>query len=197
MVKVDSWFKTSKKLTDVTGIIEIKRICSNLQIPYHTMAMSINLFKKTCKNISFKGRYRDAKVDGCIYYACRKHSISILYQEIIAQNSVSEKLFKKTYVLIIRTFKLKAPIILPERLLSRFISDLELSIEFENNAKGILAKIPHNHFQTKNPRGLCAGLIYYTSKISDIKISQKTIATACYVSEPTLRMIYRQIKKVV
>jgi hypothetical protein len=61
--------------------------------------------------------------------------------------------------------------------------------EYEKKDKNILAKIPSDHFQAKNPRGLCAGLIYNTTKISDINISQKTIAKACYVSEPTLRMI--------
>jgi len=196
LIKVDSWFKNTKNLSDMTGIIEIKRICHNLQIPSPTIAMAIYIFKKTCKNISFKGRSMAVKVDGCIYYACRKYSTPILYQEIIDQNSVSEKLLKKIYVLIIRTFKLKSPVIIPELLLSRFISDLELSIEFEKKAKGILAKIPPNHFQSKNPRGLCAGLIYYTTKINDLNITQKTIANACYVSIPTLSKIYQQIIKI-
>ena len=40
-------------------------------------------------------------------------------------------------------------------------------------------------------------IIYYTAIISDINITQKTIADACYVSIPTLRSIYRQLIKII
>lgn len=160
------------------------------------MITAIYLFKKSCKNIGLKNRSCDAKVDSCIYYACLKHYRSILYHEIIAQNGVPEKLFTKTYLLIIRMLHLKPPVMVPETFLSKFIFDLNLGIDFENKAKTILDKIPHNQIQGKNPRGISAGLIYYTSKINEMKINQKSIANACYVSESALRKSYHLIKKI-
>jgi len=197
LIKIDSWCRTSKNLSEIRGLAEIKRVCSNLQIPFPTMAMAIHLFKKSCKNIGLKNRSCDAKVDGCIYYACLKHSRSILYHEIIAQNSVLERSFKKTYLLIIRMLHLTHPVMVPRFFLSKFIFDLGLLIDFENKAIKILDKIPPNQIQGKNPRGICAGLIYYTAKINEMKINQKSIANACHVSESSLRMNYQLIKKIV
>lgn len=197
LIKIESWYKNSKNWSELTGIGEIKRVCYNLQIPFPTMAMSIYLFKKTCKNKSFKGRIRDAKVDGCIYYACRKHSISILYHEIIDQNSVPEKIFKKTYLFIMRILKLKPPLISPKKLLPKFIYDLGLNLEFEKKAKYLLEIIPSSYVIGKNPRSICAGILYITSKLTQQKISQKDIAKTCYVSEQALWYTYKELKEII
>jgi len=47
----------------------------------------------------------------------------------------------------------------------------------------------------KDPKGLCAGVIYLVCKMKNKKVSQKKIANVIGVTEVTLRSRYKELSK--
>lgn len=197
LARVDFWAKKTHTITLSNGIIELKRVCDTLQLPKPVTTTALYTFKKTHSKKLLVGYSRDAGVDCSIYYACRIYSIPVFYQEILNQNSVSEKRFRNLFHLILRTFNLKIPPLSLKILLSKVIYDLESNLGFEKKAAYLLDMIPDSYIIGKNPRCICAGILYLTSKLTQQNLLQKNIAKACYISETALRYTYKEIKEII
>ncbi len=175
---------------------ELKRICSNLNLPDFVKLEAISLYKRAFRNKLLKGRSINGMVAACIYYACRDKRIPRTLQEILDETLVSAKDVRRFYRTLLKEFNLKAPSTDPIALVPRFIRDLDLDSEVEGITIKILNAYKAN-FSTsgKDPKGIVSGALYLASKLKDKNITQKKIADTVGITEVTLRSRYKELVK--
>jgi len=175
---------------------ELKRICSNLNLPDFVKLEAISLYKRAFRNKLLKGRSINGMVAACIYYACRDKKIPRTLQEILDETLVSAKDVRRFYRALIRELHLKVPNTDPLSLVPKFITELDLDLEIEELIRKILnaykKRIP---ISGKDPKGIVAGAFYLACKIRKKELTQKQIADTIGVTEVTLRSRYKELTK--
>jgi transcription initiation factor TFIIB len=175
---------------------ELKRICSNLNLPDYIKLEAISLYKKAFKRKLLRGRSINGMVAACIYYACREKRIPRTLQEILDETSISAKDVRRFYRTLIKEFNLKTPSTDPIALIPRFITELGLDSEIEGLTIKILNAYKSNiSMSGKDPKGIVAGVLYLACKIRKINLTQKRIADTVGVTEVTLRSRYKELIK--
>ena len=175
---------------------ELKRICSNLNLPDYIKLEAISLYKKAFKRKLLRGRSINGMVAACIYYACREKRIPRTLQEILDETSISAKDVRRFYRTLIKEFNLKTPSTDPIALIPRFITELGLDSEIEGLTIKILNAYKSNiSMSGKDPKGIVAGVLYLACKIRKINLTQKRIANTVGITEVTLRSRYKELIK--
>jgi len=175
---------------------ELKRICSNLNLPDYIKIEAISLYKKAFKRKLLRGRSINGMVAACIYYACREKRIPRTLQEILDETSISAKDVRRFYRTLIKEFNLKTPSTDPIALIPRFITELGLDSEIEGLTIKILNAYKSNiSMSGKDPKGIVAGVLYLACKIRKINLTQKRIANTVGITEVTLRSRYKELVK--
>lgn len=173
---------------------ELKRIASNLNLPNHVKQLGIKIYKIAFSKKLLRGRSINGMVSASLYFACRKQKIPRTLQEIIDETNVKPRDVRRCYRTLVRELNLKVPSTNPVILLPRYITELELSQEIEKETVNLLEKFMKNFsISGKDPKGLCAGVIYLVCKVRNIKVSQKKIASVIGVTEVTLRSRYKEL----
>jgi len=173
---------------------ELRRISHNLNLPFYIKENALNLYKKAFKLKMLRGRTIIGMVAACIYYSCKMRGLPRAFQEILDESPVDKKLVKKCYKILNTRLNLKVPNANPISLIPRFIADLGLTIDIERAAIKLLqSNLEKKSVSGKDPKGFCAGAIYFASKIPHLSISQKKIAQKVGVSEVTLRSRYKEL----
>lgn len=173
---------------------ELKRISHNLNLPGYIKEEALKIYKKAVRIEVLRGRSIIGMVAACLYYSCKKKSFPRTFQEFLNESPISEKKVKKCYKCLINRLNLKVPHTNPIALIPRFITDLKLNIDIERAAIKLLQfNLEKNSICGKDPKGFCAGAIYFASKIKDVSINQKEIAKKIGVSEVTLRSRYKEL----
>lgn len=194
-VKRDSYLTwENRNLLNATN--ELKRICHLLEIPRHVKYEALRYYKEIIKLDCLRGRSIAGMICACLYFACRKEKLPRFFEEIISVSSVSESKVKKSYKILVQKLNLKSPSINAIHFLPRYISDLNLSTEIENLSIRILKQFRATGMMLgKNPKGVCAGVIYLACKMSGKRVSQSKIAEALNVTKITLRSRYKEIQE--
>ena len=173
---------------------ELRRISHNLNLPFYIRENALNLYKKTFRLKMLRGRTIIGMIAACIYYSCKMRGLPRTFQEILDESPVDKKMVKICYKTLITRLNLKVPNANPISLIPRFIADLGLTIDIERAAIKLLqSNLEKNSVSGKDPKGFCAGAIYFASKIRHLSISQKEIAQKVGVSEVTLRSRYKEL----
>ena len=172
---------------------ELKRIGHNLNLPMFILEEAFFLYKKAFKTKMLKGRSIIGMITACIYYSCKNRSIPRTFQEILYETPITEKIVKKCYNSLVRELNLKVLNTDPMSYVSRFAVDLNLGFDIEILARKILLPMKKKKlFCGKDPKGFCAGALYFACKIKNLGISQKEIAKVVGVTEVTLRSRYKE-----
>ncbi|TXT61657.1 MAG: Transcription initiation factor IIB [Promethearchaeota archaeon] len=185
-----------KKRNLLIATTELKRISSNLNLPTYVKEEAIQLYKEAFKKKLLRGRSINAMVAACLYFACRKKKVPRTLQEILEQTSESGKDVRRSFKALVKELKLKAPNTDPSSLIPRYIAALKLPIKIEHLSIKIVKTFRHQYPTSgKDPKGICAGAIYFACKARNINITQKELADAVGVTEVTLRSRYKEMKK--
>ena len=175
--------------------IELQRIGAYLRIPESIQAIGFFLCKKAMNLHLSQGRSIENIVAACVYYACRKVRLPVGFHEIVnGTNHRDARKIQKAYSILFREFKLKVPPMGPEHFLSRYITELELPFEFEKKTKHILNKMPMSFILGKDPKCICAALIYFLSKKKEVIFTQKFLAMITGSTTQTVRNHYKKIR---
>ncbi len=187
---------TWEKRNLLIATTELKRICSNLNLPQHIKLEAVRLYKRAFKRKLLRGRSINGVVAACIYLACREKRIPRTFQEILDETSVNAKDVRRYYRTLLREFKLKAPTLDTISLVPRFIAELNLGSEIEVLTLKILNTYKANiSMSGKDPKGIVAGALYLACRIKEQPITQKKIADILRVTEVTLRSRYKELEK--
>lgn len=192
-VKRDTYLSWEKKNL-LIAITELRRICSNLNLPDYILQKSLKLYKRAYKRNLVKGRTIAGIITACIYCIIKNEKISRTFQELMGESSVDQKSLKKCIRVITKAFNIKISTSNPVDLIPNFIAKLGLSFDIEKlTIKVVDSYIKRGLLNGKNPKGLCAGAIYLVAKMKNIKIKQSTIGEIVGVTEVTLRSQYKRL----
>jgi transcription initiation factor TFIIB len=108
---------------------------------------------------------------------------------------VNRKKIGQHYRLLVEKLKLKMPISDPANYVPRFITQLNLPGEVQQEVLKILERAKENRTLVtgRDPRGLAAAAIYIASILTDNRVTQRDIAMAAGVTEVTVRNRYKEL----
>ena len=185
---------TWEKRNILIATTELKRICSNLNLPNHIKLEAIKLYKDAFKKKLLRGRSINSMIAASIYLAIRLKRIPRTLQEILDESSESEKDIRRCYRVLIREFNIKSPNTNPSDLIPTYIATLKLDPNIEINSTKIVNAYSER-FSTsgKDPKGIVAGAIYLACRMKGLELTQKDIAEVVGVTEVTLRSRYKEL----
>ncbi|MCK5724195.1 MAG: transcription initiation factor IIB [Gammaproteobacteria bacterium] len=185
---------TWEKRNILIATTELKRICSNLNLPNHIKFEAIKLYKEAFKKKLLRGRSINSMIAASIYLAIRLKRIPRTLQEILDESSESEKDIRRCYRVLIREFNIKSPNTNPSDLIPTYIATLKLGPDIEINSTKIVNAYSER-FSTsgKDPKGIVAGAIYLACRMKGLELTQKEIAEVVGVTEVTLRSRYKEL----
>jgi len=185
---------TWEKRNILIATTELKRICSNLNLPNHIRFEAIKLYKEAFKKKLLRGRSINSMIAASIYLAIRLKRIPRTLREILDESSESEKDIRRCYRVLIREFNIKSPNTNPSDLIPTYIATLKLDPNIEINSTKIVNAYSER-FSTsgKDPKGIVAGAIYLACRMKGLELTQKDIAEVVGVTEVTLRSRYKEL----
>jgi transcription initiation factor TFIIB len=185
---------TWEKRNILIATTELKRICSNLNLPNHIKLEAIKLYKEAFKKKLLRGRSINSMIAASIYLAIRLKRIPRTFQEILEESAENEKDIRRCYRVLIRELNIKSPNTDPSALIPTYIANLNLNHEVEGIATKIVNTFSAN-FSTsgKDPKGIVAGALYLASKLKGLDMTQKQIADVVRVTEVTLRSRFKEL----
>ena len=197
LVKWDTRSKTDRNKSKLTSFKELKKIFSNLDLPTHVGECAVILFKKAYSLKLLRGSSIEALVCACLYFACRKYELPITLNDLLNQSNAKIKRVKNNYRSLLKTFNLKVKPLTPQHFVSRYVNELGLGLQIEKKVSKVISQLPYNFINGQNPKRICAGTIYFVSKLNNQKTLQREIAKVCDVSEVGLRYAWKEISKVI
>lgn len=177
----------------IIAIRYLKHISSRLRLSYQVKAKTMLIYRKALKKNLIRGRSIVGVICACLYFACRNSKIPISIQEIIKEIDVKENKVRKYYFFLIKDLKLKVIPSGPDIFVSKYINKLKLSPDIERKVLIILQYLKH-FIMGRDPKVICAGLIYLVCKKNNITLIQKEIAGIIGITETSLRYTYKQIE---
>nr|MDO8084364.1 TFIIB-type zinc ribbon-containing protein [Candidatus Sigynarchaeum springense] len=171
------------------AVTEIKRVCSALGVPRLVAETAATYYRKVQKMNVLRGRSISGFVGACVYLACRTSKIPRSVDDIYKDMpETTDRDIRICYRVLIGELKVRVPKISAAALLPRYTSVLALPQETCNLAERMLVAFEaRNNTAGKDPKGLIAAAIYLACKMRDEETAQKRVATACGVTEVTLR----------
>ena len=122
---------TWEKRNLLIATTELKRICTNLNLPNHIKFEAIKLYKEAFKMKLLRGRSINSMIAASIYLAIRIKKIPRTLQEILEESSENEKDIRRCYRILIRELNIKSPNTEPSALIPAHIAELQLNNEVE------------------------------------------------------------------
>ena len=176
------------------AIMELKRIACHLRIPHYIQKAVVKLYKKAFKRGLLRGRSIKGILIASLYYVIKKETLPITMQELINESCVSPRVLNKCFKVLINELNLKPNILNPVLLIPKYINRLKLGPEIEKQSIKIIKNYMKNKgFSGKDPKGLCAGTIYFISKLKNNGLTQKEISAVTGVTEVTLRSRHKDL----
>ncbi len=194
-VKWDSRY-TWKQRNMIQATSEIKRIGELLNLPQVVKENAIKLYRRGFQLGLLKGRSIKAMVAATLYYSCAAGEIPRTLGDIEKKSDSKFHDITRAYQTLIRELNLPSPTIKPGLLVSKFITQLNLTHNVEILAHKILDKYAKTFtLSGKDPKGLVAAAIYIAAIHEKMKISQTKIAKAVEITEVTLRNRTKEMQK--
>lgn len=174
---------------------ELDRLASQLGLTKNIKELAALLYRKLIVRRLARSRSIDAMVGASIYAACRLRKAPRSLEEIARHSRVNRKKIGQHYRLLVEKLKLKMPISDPANYVPRFITQLNLPGEVQQEVLKILERAKENRTLVtgRDPRGLAAAAIYIASILTDNRVTQRDIAMAAGVTEVTVRNRYKEL----
>ena len=194
-------FRTSREISLQKGFYHIKRIAANLDLPRYVVIDATKLFidiqsKKLIYGYSYSGI-----AAACVYRESKKHQYTrprkYFADQISGKGTDLKSYFNKCYRRIVKGLCLPHLPISPVEYVSQFIHRDELNVDTRTEQKIIKIiniALSRGYFISVNPKGVCAGAIYYVCMKCDISITQKQIAEITGITDATVRSRYKDFQ---
>ncbi len=196
IARMDLYSNNNEARNLLTAIRILKRMSSALHIPYSIKKKAMLLYRKAYKKELLKGRSIIGVICACLYFACRKDKLPISFQEIVNEGCIKANLVMNCYRTLLKEFNLKVPPLGPALFVSRYINELQLSVEIEKRVLSVLKNLHFSFINGKEPKSLVAAIIYSIGKKENIKITQKTLAKITGTCEVSIRYKSKEIEKI-
>lgn len=178
----------------VRAFRKLSRLASAMALPKSIRENATVMYRKAVEKNLIRGRSIDCVVASTIYAACRKTGVPRTLDEISKKSPCNRREIGRTYVFIGRELRLKIKPTNPQQYLSRFCSELDLSLNTQKLANDIIDKAQEESLTSgKGPTGLAASAIYIASVKRGERRTQRRIAEVAGVTEVTIRNRYKEL----
>lgn len=174
----------------------LKDLKNTLNLPFGVCETTMSTFKKADEGFLIRGRCITDVVAACAYYACRVHGIDHNLKDISAASGVTVKVLSKCYRYIITGLKYSVNHRVRESTIASVISKIGSFQELELLSLKLSRKCDERKLLIGvSPRSSSVALIYISSIILDLGLTQTQICEVAGVSEVSLRSNIRRIMR--
>lgn len=173
---------------------ELDRMSSQLGLPRKVRETASVIYREAVNKHLIRGRSIEGVSSATLYAACRKCQVPRTLEEVSEASRVDKKEISRSYRFITRELDIHLKPTNPISYVSRFGSELEISVEARTKAMEIMKKAQEKKLTSgRGPTGIAAAAIYVASVISGDRRTQRATAEVARVTEVTVRNRYREL----
>ena len=162
---------------------KLLNMASILGLPHTVTEEALRIYSKAVKNKLTMGRSIDNLVAASIFIAIKTHGIPRTLDEVAASIQITKKSLSKAYRLIMQEFNIKLQPVSPVTFISKFASELGLSMKVQNRAKELLVITKKKiNLIGKDPKGLASASLYIAAKELNEPRSQVELSKIAHIS---------------
>ena len=183
---------TERNLT--FALSELDRMASNLDLQKNLRECAAKIYRDAVEAHLIRGRSIEGVASASLYAACRMYKVPRTLNEIAEVARVDKKEISRSFRFISLELELNLNPTKPMDFLSRFISELELTLNCHKTAKRII-RMAESHGLTSGrcPTGICAASIYASCLLENERRTQRDIARVSCVTEVTVRNRFSEL----
>lgn len=174
----------------------LRRIQDKLDVSDSVKETAAYIYRKAVERKITTGRPIYSVVAASMYIACRNTQTLRNLSDISKVSDIKRRKIAQSYRAIVKQLDLKIPVVDQTNYVLKISNTLEISIATKNFALKILKKAEELDMMAgRDPVGMAAASIYYSSLIRGDGFSQTTVADAAGITPVTVRNRYREIKQ--
>jgi transcription initiation factor TFIIB len=179
-----------------SALSTLDRMASGLSLPRTVRETAAMIYRKAAKRNLVRGRRIEGVASASLYAACRQCHVPRTLDEISSVGHISRKDIGRTYRYVSRELELKLLPTIPRDYISRFCSELQLSMEVQAKTLNILVEATKKELTSgRGPTGIAAASLYIASMLCGERRTQREVADVAGVTEVTIRNRYKEISK--
>lgn len=173
---------------------EIDRMASALGLSTDIRETASVIYRRALAEDLLPGRSIEGVATAALHAAARQAGTPRTIDEIAAVSRIEELEFKRAYRYIVRELTLGIKPADPVSYVARFASELDLSDEAEQRARGLLDTAKQQGVHSgKSPVGLAAAAVYAASLLTAEEVTQSEVSAVADISEVTIRNRYQEL----
>ena len=189
------------------GFEDIRRAASQAGLPKRLIQEAYKIHKLISEERSFRGVNRQGIIAAALYLSCRSNGCPRTAKEIATMFSLDPahttrgcKNALSVLSLIERdnkqtNEKTVFPKMESSHYIDRFCCRTGLNDELTRLAKFIALKVDQEHLVPENtPHSVAAGIVWFVCQLTKTKISKRSAAAACDVSEVTISKCFKKLE---
>jgi len=174
----------------------LERIQDKLDVSDSVKETAAYVYRKAVEQKITTGRPIYSVIAASVYVACRNTNTIRNLSDISEVTNIKRKKIAQSYRAIVKQLDMKIPVVNQVNYVLKISNILNISIGTKNLALKILKKAEELDMMAgRDPSGMAAASIYYSSLIREERISQIKIADATGITAVTVRNRFKEIKQ--
>ena len=177
------------------AMAEIDRLTDHLRLPASIKEGAAVIYRKALEKRLNRGPTIAAVAAASLYAACRQSSVPRTLKEVASASSVRKKDVARCYRFILRTLKLRMPLVDPIRYMPKIASAADIPPPIQSRAILTVKEAKRRKVHVgMDPMGFAAAGLYLVCIREGHHVTLKSLAHAAGVSELTIRHRRRNLK---
>ncbi len=174
----------------------LERVQDKLGVPDSVKETAAYIYRKAVERRITTGRQIYSVVAASMYIACRNTQTLRNLSDISEATNIKRKKISQSYRAIVRQLDLKVPVVNQTDYVFKITGTLKASAATRNLALEILKKAENlDMLAGRDPVGMAAASVYYSSLIRSEGFTQKQISDASRITAVTVRNRFHEIRK--
>jgi transcription initiation factor TFIIB len=182
---------------------KLNNIKSQFNLQNYIIEDTFKIYISAVKKKLTLGRTINGILCVSLYFALKFYSKPIIMKELLSAFQISKKKFIYCYKAIINNvipnLNLRVHNFTPQEYINKFYEELDLSMNCRNIAIEVVEESKKKGLKIsgKDPKGIAAASLYFSSKKNEEARTQKQICEIANISEITLRMRLKEISNLI
>ena len=178
------------------ALTELDKSADKLKVSNNVVERAAYIYRKALKKNLVRGRSILSIITASLYAACRETDTPRTLNDVIEASGVEKKDVARSYRLLLRELKLKMPVVVSLRYVSKIANKATIPERTSRKALETLKEAKRTKISAgKDPIGLAASALYIACLLDGRARTQKEIAKAAGVTEVTIRNRYKSLRE--
>ncbi|MFQ5476871.1 MAG: transcription initiation factor IIB family protein [Nitrosopumilus sp.] len=174
------------------------RIQDKLGVSDSVKETAAYIYRKAVEQKITTGRQINSVMAASMYIACRNTKTLRSLNDVSLSANIKRKNISQSYRAIVNRLDLKIPVVKQTNYISKISNTLKIPVGTKNLALKILKKAGELDMMAgRDPAGMAAASIYYSSLIRRDGFTQIQLADASGITPVTVRNRFRELKKII